>query len=371
MSHRPAALVCGTRFGEHYLAALTHPDSPLRLAGILARGSERSRLLAEKFQVPLWQRVEQVDGGVQATCLAVRSRMVGGDGTALAEALLGRRIAVLQEHPLHPGEAARLQALAAQQGTRYHINSFYPQLPAPQRFIAYVQAWRSQQRLQLIEITTSLQLLYSALDILGHALGTLAASPFTAAPVPAVPGWPVRQLHGHLDGIPTVITLQTTLDPQDPDHHSLVMHRIACGNTSGNLCLTSSFGPVVWSHAIYAPDYQRDDARASWLLSPEVHQASHYNQQPGAVTFGAPRGESLNEAVGGIFPRALHRAFADLLAETSPPWQQPAWWKAHGELWLNIMRQVGAPTEVHYAPPVRPYPDPEQWAAHAQEKPDE
>ena len=80
-------MVCGTRFGEHYLAALAHPDSPLRLAGILARGSERSRLLAEKFGVPLWRSVEQIDDAVTVACVAVRSRMVGGEGSALAEAL--------------------------------------------------------------------------------------------------------------------------------------------------------------------------------------------------------------------------------------------------------------------------------------------
>ena len=368
MISRPSAVVCGTRFGEHYLAALAHPDSPLRLAGILARGSERSRLLAEKFGVPLWRSVEQIDDAVTVACVAVRSRMVGGEGSALAEALLRRGLRVVQEHPLHPGEAARLQSLASEQGTRYHINSFYPQLPAARRFIDYVQAWRKQQPLQIIEITTSLQLLYSALDVVGHALGTLRASHFMAAPAPTRSDWPMRQLHGEIDNIPVLINLQTTLDPSDPDHHSLVMHRISCGNTSGNLCLTGSFGPVVWSHAIYAPDYHRDDAQSSWLLAPELHQQRHYNQQPGALVFGSPRGESLNELVQDAFPRGLHRAFAELLAEASPAWQQPEWWKNQGALWLDIMRQVGQPVTQQFDAPARPSPDPLRWAAAIKEE---
>ncbi|MGD7149842.1 thiazolinyl imide reductase, partial [Ralstonia pseudosolanacearum] len=50
-----SVLVCGTRFGEHYLAALTCAERlwaarpahlpRYRLAGLLARGSERSRAL--------------------------------------------------------------------------------------------------------------------------------------------------------------------------------------------------------------------------------------------------------------------------------------------------------------------------------------
>lgn len=367
MSLRPSAVLCGTRFGEHYLAALIHPDSPLRLAGILARGSERSCLLAEKFGVPLWRSIAEIDTSVTVGCVAVRSRMVGGDGSALAEALLRRGLRVLQEHPLHPGEAARLQTLATQQGVRYHINSFYPQLPAARRFINYVRAWRQQQTLQIIEITTSLQLLYSALDIVGHALGTLQAGSFVASPAPGHHGWPMRQLQGVIAGIPVLINLQTTLDPRDPDHHSLVMHRISCGNTSGNLCLTGSFGPVVWTHAIYAPNYHQDDAQSSWLLSPEVHQQRHYNQQPGALLLGSPRGQSLNELVMDAFPRGLHCAFAELLDTESPVWQQPQWWRDHGALWLDIMRQIGEPVTQHFTAPERPAPDPVAWAAELKE----
>ncbi|MFS2225862.1 Gfo/Idh/MocA family oxidoreductase [Pantoea sp. B65] len=367
MRNKYRVVVCGTRFGEHYLAALTRQSSEFELVGILARGSERSRLLAEKLQVTLYQQVDQLPDEIDIACVVIRSRIVGGDGSSLAEQLLQRGIAVLQEHPVHLSDIRRLQGLARQYGTRYHINTLYPALPAASCFIDYVRQSASRQQPTFIELTTSLQLLYSSLDIIGRALGDLSPMICSAPQLPALPDgtppWPFRQMQGTFAGVPVCINLQTTLDPRDPDHHSLVMHRIAIGGTEGHVCLTSSFGPVVWSHSIYAPDYQQDGVTASWLLSPECHQQSHYNQQPVGMVLGRSQAPNLIEATQHDFPLAILTALRELVAEPAPWWQQPAWWQQHGEAWITLMRNAGAPQLTRFAAPLKPFPDPRAFAA--------
>ena len=107
-------------------------------------------------------------------CVVVRTTLFGGDGSRLAEALLKRGIHVLQEHPVHPGEVVSLRRHAEAVGVRYHVNSFYPHLPAFRHFIAYASAGGERAPAAFAEVTTSPQLLYSALDSLGRSLGSLA-----------------------------------------------------------------------------------------------------------------------------------------------------------------------------------------------------
>lgn len=116
-----------------------------------------------------------------------------------------------------------LQGIAALHGRRYHVNSFYPHLPAGQRFIDYARQSAGQRRPAFVEITTSLQLLYSSLDIVLRALGgpgTHGAFSCSAPlPLPEPEGqepWPFRSLQGRIAGVPFVLHLQTYLDPAEP-----------------------------------------------------------------------------------------------------------------------------------------------------------
>jgi thiazolinyl reductase component of yersiniabactin synthetase len=374
-------VVCGTRFGEHYLAALHGGQHPwparpahlprYRLAGIVARGSARSLALADKLGVPLYTEVAQLPGNIDIACVVVRSAIVGGDGSSLARALLMKGMHVLQEHPVHPTDILRLRALAAEHGKRYHVNTFYPHLPAGQRFIDYAKRSAAQRPPAFIEITTSLQLLYSSLDIVCRALDK--AIPFSCTEPLAVPGapadstapWPFRAIQGLIGGVPFSLNLQTWLDPHDPDHHSLVMHRIAIGGPEGNVLLANSYGPVVWSHPIYAPDYGRDDDRSSYLLAPDQFSESRFNRQPTATVFGKPQGPSLTEAAVHDFPWAIHAALDELINADAPV-HQDQWWRTHGDAWLGIMRAAGPAQMASRPPPPPPYPDPIQYAKECQ-----
>lgn len=359
-------VVCGTCFGEHYLAAIARLGGDVRLAGILARGGARSRALAAHLDVPLYRDVADLPADIDVACVVVRTTLFGGDGTRLAEALLKRGIHVLQEHPVHPGEVASLRRQAEAAGVRYHVNSFYPHLPAFRHFIAYASAAGERAPAAFAEVTTSPQLLYSALDGLGRSLGSLAGLGCVGPLVPPSDGLPFHAFQGRVGGVPFSLMLQSWLDPADPDHHSLVMHRMAVGWPEGTVNLVNSFGPVVWSHSLYAPDYRQDGEASSYLLSPERHAGCRHFTQPSAHVLGSPAGAPFWDVVHAEFPEAIGHALAELRcaieAPGSVPWQSDAYLADLGKAWLAVLRQAGPPRERAMPVPPPPHPDPVEFA---------
>ena len=168
-------IVCGTRFGEMYLAALTRPPGipPFHLCGILARGSERSRTLAQDLKVPLYTDVSDMSDNIDVACVALRSSAFGGPGIKIATALLRRGIHVVYEHPLHPSEVQILDAAARESQAFWVLNAFYPDTRAAQRLSRYVRAWHAERKPDYITVTTSPQFLFSSLDILQRCFGSL------------------------------------------------------------------------------------------------------------------------------------------------------------------------------------------------------
>jgi thiazolinyl imide reductase len=375
--NRRHVVICGTRFGENYLSAFLEERPDFILTGILARGSERSRELARRFGVPLYTSPEELPDWTDIVCVVVRSTIVGGSGTDLARRLLERGFHVLQEHPVHPSDITRLKEVSRGKRVRYHINSFYPHLKAGATFIDYLNRWSSHRRLHYIELTTSLQLLFSSLDLLGRAFSGLApfacAGPLDISGLEQLPEggvWPFHVLQGLIRGTPFSLKLQSYLDQADPDHHSLVMHRISAGGPEGSLTLVNSFGPVVWSHPVYAPNYNRSDAAASYLINPEEHRSCRFNLQPTALIFGDEVGPSLLEAAQDQYPQAIFRALEDLAGDIERPDSVPAQSEQYlielGQTWLEIMRLAGLPREVSLNEPPPPFPDPVSYAQEVQ-----
>nr|WP_272876820.1 Gfo/Idh/MocA family oxidoreductase [Neoroseomonas terrae] len=349
--------VCGARFGETYLKALRDGVPGLVLSGILARGSPRSARLAEALRVPLWQDPRDAVRGSDMAAVVVRAGSMGGGGTQLAEALLDAGLPVLMEHPLHPVEMMRLLDAAARRGVAFHVNSVYPYLPAPRRFGQAVQAWHEHaapDRPAYAEATTSRQLLYSTLDILGRALGGLAGLQLERGD--AATGQPFATLEGELGGLPLSLRLQGYLDPQDLDHHSLVMHRMAVGGPEGSIELASSFGPVLRSRALYMPGYA--EGSASMLLTDsEPAEASPFLDAP---MLGIEAAEALTgrDAASEALPAAVALALAQFAAAVrgggSPPSQAPDFLTQLARAWLMAGQKAGAPALRRLAPPPPP-----------------
>ncbi|MBB2964982.1 Gfo/Idh/MocA family oxidoreductase [Methylobacterium sp. R2-1] len=361
-------LVCGTRFGEHYLAALRDGTGGFRLVGILARGSRRSRALAAHLGVPLYASPEAVpEGAADLACVVVRTTLFGGEGSRLAEALLGRGLHVLQEHPVHPTEIARLTAAARGRGLHYHVNAFYPHVPAGRTFIDYAGQARAARAPSFAELTTSPQLLWSSLDLLGRALGGLAGFRCASSAPPAPGELLFTPLQGTVGALPFSLLIQNFLDPADPDHHSLVMHRLALGWPEGVVNLVNSFGPVVWTHALYAPDYEADGTEASYLLARTRHANNRHFTLPSAHVLGPAQGGSVAEVVETTFPDAIRRALGEMRAgiadSAAAPFQRPDYLLDLGQAWLAVMRAAGPVRHRALSPPPPPYPDPRAYAA--------
>ncbi|KMO38078.1 oxidoreductase [Methylobacterium tarhaniae] len=257
-------LIVGAKFGEIYLNAFMQGQAAgahgaWELAGLLANGSPRSRALAHAFGIPLFTALDELPSGIDAACVVVRSTSVGGAGTWLAEGLLERGIHVVQEHPVHPDEIARLQSTAGGRGLVYWVNSFYPWCPAGRVWVDRARRVRDLCQGALptfAEIATSRQLLYSSLDLLLQATG---CDPDRVAPRRLAAGMRAFDaIELPLEGSTALLRLQTYMDPSDPDLSSLVMHRMSLGWDAGYLSLEASHGPVTWTPALHLEGHRSD-----------------------------------------------------------------------------------------------------------------
>lgn len=243
MSRVLRVIVCGTTFGNIYLQGIARLPAHYRLVGILGRGSEQSEACARRWQVPLYRRVEDLPE-VDLACVAVRSAVVGGNGTELAKALLARGISVVQEHPVHHDEVADCLRLAHRQGVLYRLNPFYSDLAPVRCFIDAARHVLSQREGVYIDAACSVHVLFPLVEMLGQALGGLRPWAFE---LQAGTFGPFVSVIGNLGGLPLHLRVQNQLHPGDPDNHTQLLHRIVLGTSGGTLSLTDTHASVLWS----------------------------------------------------------------------------------------------------------------------------
>lgn len=171
---RYRVLVCGTAYGQVYLSTFLKRNSCFQLAGILGKGSERTKRFAQEFGVPWYSSVNELPNGIDIACVAIRSTIAGGQGTMIAKELLKKGIHVIQEHPVHSGDIQNCLKVAKENCVYYQVNSHYVHVKPVTMFIDYMQALSKSIGLAYIEVTTAPQITYSMLDILGRALGRLS-----------------------------------------------------------------------------------------------------------------------------------------------------------------------------------------------------
>ncbi|MEV7612193.1 Gfo/Idh/MocA family oxidoreductase [Streptomyces sp. NPDC089799] len=255
-------VVCGTRFGQVYLSALARAEpGRFELAGILARGSARSVALAERYGVPLYDKVEQLPEDVDAACVVVSGAVGGGRGAELARALLERGVHVLQEHPVHPAELADCLRVARRTGVQYQVNTFYPHLEPVRRFISAARRLVELRRPVFVDALCAVQVSYDLLDILAGIFDGLR--PWELAPVTGQAGRPLVTVDGTVAGVPLTLRMENRMQPGD-DSTSLLLHRITVGTDAGNLMLANTHGPVIWSPVLRMPS----DATGQFLPDP-------------------------------------------------------------------------------------------------------
>jgi thiazolinyl imide reductase len=342
-------VVCGTTFGRVHLAALGGSDPPWELAGILARGSARSVALAERYRVPLYPGVDDLPADIDAACVAVRAGVVGGRGSAIAAALLDRGVHVLQEHPVHADELADLLRTAHRRRVVYRLNNHYLHVGAVRRFIG---AARAQVRFgppRYLDAATGVQVAYALVDILGRALPSLRPWAFAASPWPpelrrltgASP--PLRPLYGVLGGVPLTLRVHNQLDPDDPDNHAHLLHRISVGTDAGNLTLLNTHGPVLWSPRLHV-------GSAGSTGAGDPHLAL-----PSAATLGDPGGPAFTDVINAVWPAAMAAAlagFAAAVRDGDDPMRLGQYHLTTTRIWQQLTAELGQPELVHSTAPV-------------------
>ncbi|SCK35063.1 Gfo/Idh/MocA family oxidoreductase [Streptomyces sp. WMMB 322] len=305
---RPRVAVAGTGFGRAYLAAFERPGFPFELAGIIARGSARSKACAEHYGVPLWAGPEEVPDGVDLACVAVGGVMTGGRGPQLAQELMRRGIHVLHEHPLHPDELVACLRAARERRVVFRMNTHYPHVEPVRRFLNAAQEATARQRPLFVDVTCAFQVLYTIFDILGEALGGIR--PFGIHGVLEEPAGgaappPYRSLSGRFAGVPMTFRLQNELVASAPDNYSHMLHRITIGYDGGHLTLVNTHGPVQWSMRPHMPDEMKDLVRFSDATAPHL-------RVPSVEPVGPPAGASYSEVVAELWPQATARAMTAL-----------------------------------------------------------
>lgn len=302
MTGGPKVVVCGTKFGRVYLAAFTRPGFPLELAGVLARGSERSKECAERYGVPLFTDPGQLPRDIDMAAVVVGSAMNGGRGAELARALMLRGIHVLQEHPLHHDELAVCLRTARRQGVVYRINTHYVHVPPVRRFIDVARWLAARQQPLFIDAVTAFQVTYTLFDVLGRALGGVSPWGFgDAAGLPsrvaalARTELPYCGLAGVFAGVPLSLRLQNELAPAEPDNHAHLHHRITIGTEGGHLTLVNTHGPVLWSPRPHMPAGMAD------LVRCEDATEAHLDL-PSAEPLGPAAAPSYREILRDLWP---------------------------------------------------------------------
>ncbi|MEG6511767.1 Gfo/Idh/MocA family oxidoreductase [Desulforamulus ruminis] len=361
-------LVCGTTYGQVYLSAFLARRPNFRLAGILGKGSLRSKQYARQFGVPYYHRVEEVPGDIDIACVVVRSTIAGGEGTFLAKAFLQRGMHVIQEHPVHAGDIAACLELAEAKGVCYHVNSHYVHVEPVTRFIDYLEKAREARQPLFIEATASLQTLYSLSDIIGRALGGVQPYALTDPLVwddslmrkNAYDFIPFTCLQGVIKGIPATLKIQNYHDPQAFDNHFLVMHRVSIGTTGGSLTLVNTHGPVVWSQAFSIEEGQEE------LSFGKRKTAFSGYREPTAISFNGERAPALADIAVKQWPAAIHRALEQMKYQIesgrAAPGQSKEYLLDLSGLWLDITRRIGAPRIMKISPAPAPVPDPLAYA---------
>ncbi|HEV2372804.1 MAG TPA: Gfo/Idh/MocA family oxidoreductase [Streptosporangiaceae bacterium] len=356
-------LVAGTKFGQVYLEALSRPDSPFELAGVLARGSQRSLACAEHYGIPLFTDPAQVPDDVRLACVVIRGGLLGGSGGEVARALMERGIHVVQEHPLHHDELAQCLRTASRAGVVYHLNSFYVNTAPVRRFLAAAAELLSRQRARYVDAACGFQVAYALLDIIGSALGALRPWAFaTPTPVPAELGrlsqldFPFRSVDGVIAGVPVTLRVQNQLDPADPDNYAHLLHRVTLGTEGGHLTLVATHGPLLWSPR---PDFPRQVQDA---VTGTVHFAEHegvtesHLDVPSALPLGEAQAPSYRRVFDTVWPEGVQYAVSrlrDAAEAGDSPARRGQYHLTLCTMWQDLTSRLGPP-ELLRVPTVAP-----------------
>jgi thiazolinyl imide reductase len=242
-SHPIPIIICGTNYGRAYLDAISAAPRRYVVAGLLGRGSHRSRNLAQRLRVPLWRSAAEIPPHVKLACVAL-----GIDGESVTLEILNRGVSVLCEHPVRPDFLRTALKLASRRNVGLHVNTHFPELPAPQAFIGHASQLNASSPPRFIAVIATERSLYAVLDILRRAIGKL--KPHRISRCPTTRSAEFKAIHaqfGYAHASFLVQDLTNTRKKPAPDAHYdyLLDFRITLGFPSNLLTLAGLAGPAL------------------------------------------------------------------------------------------------------------------------------
>jgi thiazolinyl imide reductase len=318
-------LLCGTNYGASYVQTLWSCPAGLRLAGILSRGSERSRALARQLGVSHFTALDSVPkGSIDAAIVAVP----GEDGVALVMALLERGVHVLAEHPWEPQALEQAIGVAQTKKLVFHVNSHFGDLETVDLFLRHAGRGAMAPPV-FLNLTVNTRTLYSAIDIAGRLLNTPQSLEFAPLQSPSLdtssPAF-FATVHGLIGSLPVAIHCQRFASLADDGSSTFVNHQVMLGFPDGNLMLGDTFGPLIWIPRL-TPLTQWAQPVWSQLSTAPMESAG---------TYGAAVRERANRS-------ACERFAAQISKGQLTHVQQPGYLLGVSRAWRRILNQLWAP----------------------------
>lgn len=240
-------IVCGTKFGQYYIDALSKAKNDYELSGILAQGSRRSEKCAELYDIKLYRNVDEIPRDVELAIVVIRTSVMGGSGTNLIINLLKKGINVIAEQPIHERDVRECLKVALRNNVLFFISNIYKYMDAVIKYKQIIKTKIYHTKIKHIDVFIANQILFSAIEILEDiymkdleiqdkktACGTLSK--------------PV--IDGEIGGIPISIKVENEIDDSDPDNFMPYMLNIRTYTDEGVLELYDVFGPIIWKPVI-------------------------------------------------------------------------------------------------------------------------
>jgi len=243
-------VVCGTTFGQFYCEALLRLKEQFEFVGILAKGSERSRKCAEKYNVKLYGSVEELNETIDIACVVVRAAVMGGSGSNIANKLLNKGIHVIQEQPVHYKEIETCVKVAKKNNVKYFVADLYKNLSSVKAFIKASKIILEKTKPIYIDAGVASQVSFPLIEILAETLNSI--KPFQIKNVDRESG-PFHILTATIRDVPIIFQVHNEVNPHEPDNYMHYLHRITIGTNSGRICLEDIQGPVRWHNKMHFP----------------------------------------------------------------------------------------------------------------------
>jgi len=244
MKNKIRVLLCGTVFGQIYLKGVI-VNEDFQLAGILSNGSEQSRKIAVEYQVPIYTDVDEISNqDFELALVVIRSGIVGGAGSEIAQKLLNKQISVVQEQPVHSEEAVENYKIAMKNNVFYKVNTFYSYLPSSRIFHSKICELKAKSEIYSIDGACSLPVLLPFVDQIGRALGGI--SPYNLDYEHCFKTDVQSYVCGMIKGVDFMFRIQSHMNSDNIKKYAYMLNEINAMMGIGNLKLTEVNGQVVW-----------------------------------------------------------------------------------------------------------------------------